>query len=128
MREGMGKYRGKSFHTGEWVYGYLVPDVRRVEWQILTSLEHVDGYEFNADASLVDPDTVGQFTGFKGIYEGDIVEIRCVAPYAVVYDADYFGFFLKRHNDDLDEPEHIYGDEVHCFDLKVIGNIHDKDA
>ena len=114
------RFRGKQVDTGEWVYGfyteYTCPEYGSIDYEMHTTDDVLD----------VDPNTAGQFTGLKDIYEGDVVELSNGTPYEVVYDTDYFGFFLKRHNNDLDEPEHIYGDEVNCFDLKVIGNVHEK--
>ena len=72
------RFRGKSKRTGEWLYGDLV---RNVEGAIaivppfeITTNNYCDRYE-------VEPETVGQFTGYvdengTDIYEGDIVEGR----------------------------------------------------
>lgn len=65
------KFRGKSKISGKWVYGDLVR-LPEDEHTITTIFKNVGYCE-------VDPDTVGQFTGFtdkkgKDIYEGDIVE------------------------------------------------------
>ena len=78
------KFRGKRIDNGEWVYGDLVQNP--CSTRIVVDFVLIDGcndgtVECGGDFYLVDPRTVGQFTGLqdsKGvdIYEGDLV--NCV--------------------------------------------------
>lgn len=76
------KFRGKRIDTGSWVYGDLCqdPDIEMVSIlkksdkpYALSDSKEADTY-FYFKLIQVDPETVGQFTGFKAnkdIYEGD---------------------------------------------------------
>ena len=118
------KFRGKR-PNGEWVVGDLNHYIDG----------HVDivTYHDNVRACncMVDPDTVGQFTGLKDkngteIYEGDIVkgvyklsymteEVICIVRW------DESGYWTFRGDRDF------YGGYLSDLnDIEVIGNIHDN--
>lgn len=146
------KFRGKDIETGKWVYGFYVrledtfrkpiDGKERITHRIYPgfadSCASHDGYDFSGDWYEVDPDTIGQFTGFydrKGqeIYESDIITY-------LNHRMDGTGFieqgkvewrqeegcyvfvnrFPTRDNRELVTPL------IRCKEIMVIGNIHDN--
>lgn len=129
-------FRGKRTDNGEWVEGvYYKQDefygVEREEHYIITSrcaIENDLGLEYYE----VDPETVGQFTGFKDrngkrIFEGDIIHTkefnimgvsRLAHNYEVVFKYGCFMLSKKRRTTHGVAVWHDIGE--------VIGNIHDN--
>ena len=123
------RFRGKSIvdiehmgiKKGDWVYGtyldgYIINEV----------IEATEDYITIGSWVAVDMETVGQFTGLhdkngKEIYEGDVV--KCKNYHGEIEgDVDYGNscFYIACSSG--------YSDEYlfNCFDLEVIGTIHDK--
>ena len=111
-------FRGKRKSDGKWWEGYLTVVFQH------TYIEKAN--ENEAFRFVVDPETVGQFTGLtdkngKRIFEGDIVEVNYDA-YPSERGEVFFrngSFRLKK----VSEVLSLYGFLWWC---EVIGNIHDN--
>ena len=113
-------FRGKKTISGEWVEGgYYENDTGKY---VITPA---------FVAHLVDPETVGQYTGLtdkngRKIFEGDIVEgnseyFTYTHPYGkVVYDG---GQYLISFDDVLEDIECL---GAWANDVEIIGNIYDN--
>lgn len=112
------KFRGKCLHGDEhWIYGSLQQP--KDGGMLIFPPEAPDSY----DNYLINPETVGQFTGvydanWEEIYEGDILrEIATDRKVVVIYDAPQFCF---------EDNEFGYGFLNLPENFVVIGNIHDN--
>lgn len=121
------KFRAKRVGTHEWVYGHIF-QTPIGEWKILRGFREY----------FIQPDTVGQFTGYtdyenREVYEGDIVEL----PSASIngHDFEHIQLSVVWLGDSFRlRPADRYYHRGACVDLrmnaasrgKVIGNIHDN--
>ncbi len=117
------KFRGKRLDNGEWVYGGLITDGKG-NYAIATLV--ILNNCHSAVVRLVDPATVGQYTGLKDkngkeIWDGDVVSTRDAEGYEcrriVVHER---GVYIVKELDSTDKAyfNHKEGE--------VIGNIHDN--
>lgn len=149
------KFRGKTIE-GEWVYGYVaIHTIIGEETELKTVIVQKPDKIYQYDSWIVDPETIGQYTGLKDkngneIYEGDVI------AYAESLDHEMYLESLDAPNEDYDEVHDeergvakiIYGiaDDYPAFDLdehnfdinglsalvnysywyEIIGNIHDN--
>lgn len=118
-------FRGKDIDSGLWCYGDLTHD--REGNPYIRFWAH-NGYLVRA----VEPETVGQFTGFtdknnKRIFEGDILGSRyeevdpdTVSREVVLWDGN--GWHIQWRNA---TPDRIWQDDMDAYS-EVIGNIFDN--
>ena len=121
-----------------WVYGtpYKVESLFSADERYYIRNKHTNDH-------IVDPKTIGQYTGLKDkngkkIFEGDIVKNEDYTL-AIVYNPKVQGFVLTDKNDWLNEPtDRIYDCddieekfinkffEYNCVSYEVIGNIYEN--
>lgn len=128
------KFRGRR-PNGQWMYGALIP--AELSWWGVPSIADKNfRYE-------VDPETIGQFTGYKDadgkeIYEGDILEtpdiigdevIRMIVKYGEHSKMqcrihEEVGFYIEFVNNNWNDM--FRHDFLYWQGSKVVGNIYDN--
>ena len=123
-------FRGKRIDNGEWVEGEMLHDMQDrpyIYWKTPKELPIVF-----SNHAIVDPATLGQFTGLtdkngKKIFEGDIVKHYCehradgIISIGVVFWDENHCMFLRTSMCGSETPQ-IW---KNC-EYEVIGNIHDN--
>ena len=117
-------FRGKCFHTEEWVEGYLgieVPDEL-----VIQQFSYDEYFKSNCiDQYSVKPETIGQYTGLTDkngmkIFEGDVIHGK-LGNFVVRWN-EYIGAFVAFVSPKI----------MPCLNrgtmksYEVIGNIHDN--
>ena len=120
------KFRGRT-PSGKWVYGDL--HIRTIHPHIHTE---------PCSKSIIDSDTIGQFTGLhdksgKEIYEGDIVSVKsddnsldiaCIAWHE--YLAQFYYKFKGDGSQSINDQKATIRDIMNYYEVEVIGNIYDN--
>lgn len=133
-------FRGKRIDNGEWVEGFYGLKGEDTHCIMVNTLPQTDCHPCYFTDYVVDPATVGQFTGLKDkngkpIFEGDILATKFFPGYVerVLWDGppdaiasvfwDLNGFSLDA-NGKLDKR---YADfcDINYRETEIIGNIHD---
>lgn len=114
------KFRGKRVDNGEWIFGSLLSGGKNGPLIVTWDSEHEDVF-YSSYSAFVDPETIGQFTGYTDnneveIYVGDYLKTR---------------FNLKHLVEDIRDCHRtntaIYDGIVgYSKDCEVVGTIHDK--
>jgi uncharacterized phage protein (TIGR01671 family) len=141
------KFRGKRIDNKEWVYGYLyeLPLPSGEACMILTQdNNHVDNslepkyhlaFTLWVDLFLVDPATVGQFTGLtdkngKEIYEDDIISSKKhpQIKHLIFYNEKQGKFMAGLYGNTNIYDFGVCGVDIPAWmaEKEVIGNIHDN--
>lgn len=133
-------FRGKRVSDGEWAYGSLLKVT--IDYKSAYMI-FGDDFIFAGDGvralnhAMVDPATVGQYTGLtdkngKRIFEGDILGMRIEDRQYIEGDVKY-GVFNRtcRHSGVYGwyvKYQKLSGDIRHVEDglLEIFGNIHDN--
>ena len=117
------KYRGKRKDNGEWVYGDKV-SVRKRCYIICgipaTSDDVVLTFIGQGCIFEVIPETVGQSTGLKDWWEGDIGEIECISLVGKIIQGEDGKWLIYKDEDN-------YVGLHHNIDKVIkIGNVHEN--
>ena len=151
-------FRGKRLDNGEWVEGWYQPETTIRNWDgrqetvgVTIAYKVEEGF---LEDTLVDPSTVGQYTGLidkngVNIFEGDIVDLFGMKG-KVVQECGAFGIgFMKTIDYDLLESKIPFNNSANfCFndnfislwevfwnyeqddnplyEVEIIGNVHDN--
>lgn len=128
-------FRGKRVDNNEWVYGFLSKSRGNNHFLSLCIDHEENGVMLS---SIVEPETIGQYTGLtdkngKKIFEGDIIKVHKSDTYVIKY-GEYTprNYCLACYYDKPTIGFYAYDGEK-CFQLstnsrcyEVIGNIHDN--
>ena len=129
-------FRGKRMDNGEWVEGWYQPETTIKYWDgrqetigVTISYKVEDGF---LEDTLVDPSTIGQYTGLtdkngKRIFEGDIVKTSDITHECVIQiPGESFEIAMRKGCWVMVAGEDWDFLETNHECIEVIGNIHDN--
>ena len=126
------KFRGKCTQSKKWVTGfYYYCKTDRKHFILSLSTNLIAGKE-RQEEIIVDPETVGQYTGVKDkngreIYEGDVV---LYLDFGIRYhDEEFINKGVVERSDwgfAFSNRETIKMEDMDLSEIEVIGNIHDN--
>ena len=126
-------FRGKT-KSGMWVYGYyMLTLIRGEKAHVIAPLtSHMD-VTLDKEQYIIDPETVGQYTGMtdrngKKIFEGDICLGVLKTRFEVYWDKERTAFMAREKHDvpygrDIDYYASYSDGKIGA---EVIGNIYDN--
>lgn len=116
-------YKAKRTDNGEWVEGNLITDEQNKDKCFIGYVfgTNDDGTPHDFDIAPVDPSTICQCTGYKGIWENDIFQCDNERYMIVFSDAD-----LTWNAESIFSSESIELGEFCSSEIEVIGNVFDN--
>jgi len=122
------KFRAKDIETGQWLYGWIFGDKAKSIVEMDKNYPNNYGVEAYY-TSVVEPETVGQYTGLKDkngkmVFEGDIIECGDGKVPTLIEWHDESHSFLAYN---LKRKEYHRLDKYFLRYIgEIIGNIHEN--
>ena len=115
-------FRGKRVGNGEWAYGSLILEKNAFDERLILAIIS----DADENETLVNPETVGQYTGLKDLHGTRIFEADIVKVYDVYCNETVVGVveFCDGSFRIYDKDFTSYDRWMYCK-VEVIGNVYD---